>query len=208
MNTDDFIACLAQTQAPATKWSWTFAASAAIGLGAASALFLLSAGSRPDLATAWAPTLLKVSFGLIAALALAPFVWRATRPNVRLRETLAPAALFLAAAAAISAIGLLTAPSELRWVIWTGGGAPDCLIRIPLISLPIAAALFVAARRFAPTRLSFAGAALGAMAGGLAAIPYSLFCPIDSAPYVATWYSVSIAICALVGLLSSRALRW
>ncbi|MEQ1808523.1 MAG: DUF1109 domain-containing protein [Terricaulis sp.] len=208
MNTEDLIKRLAQTSSPAGNWSWGFAGAGLIGFGAASALLLLSSGTRPDLLDAWAPTSLKVAFGLVAALAVLPFLWRAARPNVKLRDTLAPAAVFIAIAAMVTFTALVIAPQDLRWVLWIGGGAPDCLIRIPLISLPIMAALYFAARKSAPTRLSLAGAALGAAAGALAAIPYSLFCPIDSASYVATWYTVSILICSLLGACSARALRW
>ncbi|GAM97025.1 hypothetical protein U91I_00646 [alpha proteobacterium U9-1i] len=208
MNTEDLIKRLAQAPAPAANWSWGLAAAGLAGFGAASALLLLSSGTRPDLLDAWAPTSLKVAFGLIAAIALLPFVWRAARPNVKLGDTLTPAAVFIAIAAIVTLTALALAPPDLRWVLWTGGGAPDCLIRIPLISLPIMAALYFAARKSAPTRLSLAGAALGAAAGALAAIPYSLFCPIDSASYVATWYTVSILICAVLGACSSRMLRW
>jgi hypothetical protein len=207
MKTEDLIKRLAQTPAPTLDWNWTLAAGL-LGLGAATALLLLSSGTRPDLLEAWAPTSLKIAFGLAAAMALAPFAWRAARPNVRLGDTLAGAAIFIAMAAAVAVIGLAGAPANLRWALWTGGGAPDCLIRIPLISLPITAALFLAARRFAPTRLTIAGAALGGVAGALAAIPYSLFCPIDFAAYVATWYTVSILICAALGAAAARALRW
>ena len=208
MNTEDLIKRLAHAPAPPVNSSWRFAAAGLLGFGAASALLLLSSGTRPDLLDAWAPTSLKVAFGVTAALALLPFVWRAARPNVKLRDTLAPTAVFIAIVAMVTITALALAPQHLRWVLWTGGGAPDCLIRIPLISLPMMAALCFAARKSAPTRLSLAGAALGAAAGALAAIPYSLFCPIDSASYVATWYTVSILICAILGACSSRMLRW
>jgi hypothetical protein len=207
MNTEDLIKQLAHAPAPPLDRNFTLAAGL-LGFGAATALLLLSSGTRPDLVDAWAPTVMKVAFGLTAAVALAPFAWRAVRPNVRLGDTLVAVAIFMAIAAVVAAIGLAGAPANLRWALWTGGGAPDCLIRIPLISLPITAALFLVARRFAPTRLTIAGAALGGVAGALAAIPYSLFCPIDFAAYVATWYTVSILICAALGAAAARALRW
>lgn len=208
MSTEDLIQRLAQTPPPRGRFAWTLALAALAGLALASSLFLLNAGARPDLLTAWRPTSLKIFFGIAAALAIGPVVWRAARPNVRLRDALTPAGFVILGAAFVSVAGLVAAPPELRWVLWTGGGAPDCLVRIPLIASPIAAALFLAARKFAPTRLGFAGAALGASAGALAAIPYSFFCPIDSAPYVATWYSVSILICAAFGAAAGRMLRW
>jgi hypothetical protein len=171
--------------------------------------FIAFAGARPDFATALPATALKTGFGVLAFLALAPLVARAIAPNVRLRDKILFTIALVALAGALTLYALATAPEALRWTLWTGGGVPDCLIRIPLIAGPIAAALFVTARKFGPTRLSAAGAALGATAGALAIIPYSLFCPIDSVAYVATWYTVSIAICAAVGALAAtRALRW
>lgn len=209
MNTEDLIRQLAAEplrQAPRPTTLWLAGGGALL---VAALAFLAFAGTRPDIATAWPATALKIGFGVLALLALAPIVARAAAPNVRLRDELLFAVAFVASAGALTLYGLATAPEALRWALWTGGGLPDCLIRIPLIATPIAAALFMAARKFGPTRLSAAGAALGAIAGALAIIPYSLFCPIDSVAYVATWYTVSIGICAALGsLLATRALRW
>lgn len=210
MNTDDLIRQLAADQPPPAQRPTSLWLAGGSALVLAALAFLAFAGTRPDIVTAWPATALKIAFGIVALLALSPVVARAVSPNVHLRDKVLFAGALVALAAALTLYGLATAPETLRWTLWTGGGGlPDCLIRIPLIATPIAAALFVAARKFAPTRLSVAGAALGAIAGALAIIPYSLFCPIDSVAYVATWYTASIAICATIGaLVAPRALRW
>ena len=209
MNTDDLIRQLPAEpprQAPRPITVWLAGGGALL---VAALIFVLFAGMRPDIATAWPATALKIGFGVLALLALAPIVTRVVAPNVRLRDKVLFVVALIALAGALTFYGLATAPEALRWTLWTGGGLPDCLIRIPLIAAPIAATLFVVARKFGPTRLSAAGAALGAIAGALAIIPYSLFCPIDSVAYVATWYTVSIGICAvLASLAATRALRW
>lgn len=209
MKTDDLIQTLAAEQPRKTVGSLILFFAGALSLALAAVAFVAISGMRPDISSAWLSTALKISFGALAALALAPVALRAVAPNIRMRDTLGFAAAAIALALAGAVYGLATAPEHLRWTLWTGGGVPDCLLRVPLIALPIGAALFVAARKFGPTRLSAAGAALGATAGALAVIPYSLFCPIDSIAYVATWYTVSIGLCAALGAVAApRLLRW
>ena len=77
------------------------------------------------------------------------------------------------------------------------------------MALPVLAALFVALRSLAPTRLRAAGAAAGALAGGIAAVAYALHCDEMTLPFVAVWYVLGMAIPALLGtLLAPRWLRW
>jgi hypothetical protein len=96
-----------------------------------------------------------------------------------------------------------------RLQAWLAGGFPSCIAGIPLLSVPIALLLIWAWREAAPTRLALAGAAIGATAGGLAAMIYALYCPIDSVAYVTTWYGVGIGLSAALGaLLGTRLLRW
>ncbi|MBL8531151.1 MAG: DUF1109 family protein, partial [Hyphomonadaceae bacterium] len=62
---------------------------------------------------------------------------------------------------------------------------------------------------FAPTRLALAGAAIGAISGGVGAMAYAMYCPTDSVAFVTTWYSLAIALCAAIGAgVGSRLLRW
>ena len=41
------------------------------------------------------------------------------------------------------------------------------------------------------------------------AMAYAMYCPIDSAAFVVTWYAVAIGLCAAIGaLVGSILLRW
>lgn len=209
MKTEDFIRDLASTAPPlAPKRNSLFVYGFA-GLVLASAAFVSLSGVRPDLGEAWLSTGLKMSFGALAAAAMAPLMTRIAGQSLHVRNAIVWPALVLALAAAVSVVGLAITTDALRWTLWTGGGVPDCLWRIPLIAAPMGAALVLAMRRFGPTRLGLAGLAIGVVAGGLAAIPYSLFCPIDFAPYVATWYAAAFGVCAALGAsVGARFLRW
>lgn len=166
-------------------------------------------GLRHDWSHALTPMVLKIGYGLLAACLLIPLALHAAGPNVRLKNSAVAIFLLPVIAISITWIGLTTAPNQSRWTLWLNGGATGCIACIAALAVPIGAILMLTARRFAPTRLTLAGAALGALAGALAVIPYSLNCQIDSAPYVATWYGLAILFCALIGaVLGSRFLRW
>lgn len=183
----------------------------AAGAGLAASLALMAAlfGVRADFGDAFVAVLLKVGFGLAAAAAAAPLLLELARPNTRARHVAIPAFLFAAASTAIAFLAFLVTPAEARMESWLGGGVPECLYRIPLLAAPIAIALFLAVRGLGPTRLSLAGAAIGAVSGSLAAIAYASCCPMDSALYVASWYLAAILFCAAVGaVLVGRALKW
>jgi len=209
MNTEDFIGALSrQTPPPAPKRAM-LAVYGLIGLALAGVVFIAIGGVRADLGAAWLSTTLKMSFGALAAIAFLPILNRVIGQNHRILDAAFGVGGVLVLAVLVSAIGLAATDTTLRSTRWTGGGVPDCLWQIPLIAAPTAAALMFAVRRFGPTRLGFAGLGIGAMAGAASAIPYSLFCPIDFAPYVATWYTAAFAICAVIGaILGARLLRW
>ena len=71
-------------------------------------------------------------------------------------------------------------------------------------------ALFVAALRHgAPSRPGLAGAVAGLAAGGIAATLYAAHCTDNSPLFVATWYTLAIAILTGTGALAGRAFaRW
>ncbi len=209
MKTDDFIRELAAAAPPTAPTRSSVVIYGAAGLLLAAAAFIAISGVRPDLGGAWFSTGLKIAFGALAASAMLPLMLQSTRPSLRTRGAAIWPLLVFAMAAAVSIVGLAMTAAPLRWTLWTSGGVPACLWQIPLIATPTGAALMLAVRRFAPTRLGVAGLAIGAVAGALAAIPYSLFCPVDFAPYVATWYTAAFLICAALGaMFGARLLRW
>jgi hypothetical protein len=84
-----------------------------------------------------------------------------------------------------------------------------CISLIPLLSLPMLAALLLALRYGATTRPAIAGAVAGMAAGGLAATLYAINCTDDSPLFVAAWYGLSIVTVSLLGAIAGRiALRW
>ena len=84
-----------------------------------------------------------------------------------------------------------------------------CLGFIPIFSLPVLAALFVALRRGAPIRARLTGLMAGLAAGGFGATVYAAHCTDDSPLFVATWYTIGIAVTAALGAaLGPRLLRW
>ena len=100
------------------------------------------------------------------------------------------------------------APEE-RWEALMGASFPWCIVLIPVLAAPTAAGLVWVLRGFAPTRLGLAGAAIGALSGGVGAVAYSMYCPTDSVAFVTTWYAVAIGLCAALGsVIAARFLRW
>lgn len=183
----------------------------AAGAGLTLSLVLMAAlfGVRADFDQAFVAVILKVGFGLAAAAAAAPLLLELARPNARARHAALPALLFAAGSVAIAFVACLVTPAEARMGSWLGEGVPECLYRIPLLAIPIAAALLVAVRGLGATRLTLAGATIGALSGSLAAIAYANCCPMDSALYVASWYLAAILFCAAAGaLVIGRALKW
>jgi hypothetical protein len=84
-----------------------------------------------------------------------------------------------------------------------------CVLCIPLFATIPFIALIWTLRQGAPTNLRRAGAVAGLVAGAVGAVAYAFHCPDDSIPFIALWYGVMVALCALVGaIVGPRLLRW
>jgi hypothetical protein len=84
-----------------------------------------------------------------------------------------------------------------------------CMSFIPLIGIGPLAVFLGMLRYGAPTRPVLAGAAAGLLAGGLAATFYAAHCFDDSPLFVATWYTIAIAVLTALGALGGRFfVRW
>ena len=111
------------------------------------------------------------------------------------------AAAPLLALAAVAVEFATVAPSE--WAQrWTGTNMLLCLTFIPLLGIAPLAILLWAIRRGAPTRPSLSGALAGLAAGGIAASFYAAHCVDDSPLFVASWYTIAVALLALAGGLA------
>ena len=90
-----------------------------------------------------------------------------------------------------------------------GGTALVCPWLIILTAAPLLAVMLGAMRRFAPASPTLAGLAAGLLAGGFGAAAYAFYCGETSMMFMAVWYSLGIALTALLGAAIGRfALRW
>jgi hypothetical protein len=213
MKTERLIAMLAQGVEPVDRHALErgFAAAVAAGVLAALAGLYVSQGfgSLQDGRFAQPMFWTKLAFGLAVA---ASSIWvgaRLARPGFRLTAAmllplLPVAALWLLATVALAA----AAPGERAALTW-GQTWTTCLFGIPALSVPAMIATLLAMRRMAPTRPVLAGAAAGAVAGGVGTAVYTLHCPELAAPFLAVWYVAAALIPVAAGAVVGRiALRW
>lgn len=115
------------------------------------------------------------------------------------------AALLFPATAAVMA--MLAAPDNMAILVPRYG--VECLAISMLVGSGIAAAQVFWLRRGAPVALERAGWLVGMSSGALGAAAYSLHCPFNSIFYVGLWYSLAVALCAILGrLVIPRLIRW
>lgn len=210
MKTDDLIEALAVGLEPVRPVRPPYAAAAGAGGLAVVGVWLIL-GFRPDLAGAAAGAAFWLKAAYTAALAGAA-LWlsvRLGRPGAAWRRpALALAAILAVAVAAAVAEQLALSPDQ-RLDAWLGQTWRQCAANVLMISALAAPLVFLAARRFAPTRPMVMGAALGVATGSIAATAYGLHCPEQTASFVAFWYSLAILAGGALGALIGRlALRW
>jgi|CXWL01.1.fsa_nt_gi hypothetical protein len=211
MKTDALIAALAHDIQPIRLTpTWRrFAAAGLVGAALASLVVWVVFGVREHLSDAMFAVLTKSAYSLVAVAIAAPLAYALSQPNTRIRAWIAPAIVLIVASLLVAGFVVAMAPTEQRLSVWLAGGFPECLRRIPMLAAPVAVALLFVVRGLTPTRLTFAGAAVGGLAGAIAAVAYSWFCPVDSVAYVATWYLAAILLCAGLGAVFGRwLLRW
>ena len=213
MQTDDLISLMSASARPVdTGWlrraTWCCAI---VTLSLTAGLVLLVLGARPDFARAWMtlPIIAKVAFGAsIATIALVLFQ-NSLRPGLKPARHLPFVAVPLLVAAGWAVFTLVQAPADQWSALIFGHYWRACLIAVPLYALLPLAVLLVLARRGAPVDAVLTGACAGLASAGLATVAYSLHCPDDTAPFLATWYTIATAIVAGLGaLILPRFLRW
>jgi hypothetical protein len=90
-----------------------------------------------------------------------------------------------------------------------GSNSKICMTAIPALSLPLLIAALIGLRHGAPSRPALSGAIAGLLSAGLAATLYASHCTDDSPLFVATWYTLAVALMAALGaLMGSRMLRY
>ena len=146
--------------------------------------------------------------GLLAAGGLA-VLRRLARPGMGLGHSLALLALPPLVLWGLAAVALGQAGPGERLPLVLGSTWRSCAFNIAALSLPALVASLWALRGAAPTRLAWAGAGAGLLAGALGALAYALHCPEMAAPFLAVWYLAGMALPTLLGAwLGPRVLRW
>jgi hypothetical protein len=212
VNTEHLVRALAADHATRQSSLAAKLAGATIaGLAVSAVLYALILGPRPDLAAAIESPrfVFKLVLMLIVGALAALLVVRLARPEASAK--MLSLVLVLAGALLLGAVlvELAVTPQALWLTRLVGSSAILCLQSIPLLALPVLLMSLAILRSGATTRPSTTGAVAGLFAGALGALLYGTHCPDDSPLFVAAWYSIAIAIVAIVGLLASRrALRW
>jgi hypothetical protein len=167
-------------------------------------------GLRPDLsnAIATAPFWIKFIYTLILLVVGFRIVERQARAGSK-----APTALTVGGVALAAIIGLaiiqLTTSSTPSDVLIMGHSAKVCTRNIILLSAPVFVGVFLALRQLAPTRLTFAGASAGLLAGAAGAWIYAFHCNESAVPFLGLWYTLGISATVFFGAgLGRWALRW
>ncbi|MDZ4762778.1 MAG: DUF1109 domain-containing protein [Alphaproteobacteria bacterium] len=211
METDALILTLSRdARAPAGRSALrTLLACVAGALAYCVVAVLAIEGARPDFVAAAPWVAMKAGVSLAFALGAIPLALRLARPGQGTGPWAAASLALFAFFLVVGSLALGFTGARGRIEALTGGSFPHSVIVIPTLAIPVAALLFLWLRSRAPTRLATAGAAVGALAGGLSAMAYALICPVDTVAFVVTWYPLAIAICAGLGAWAgSWALRW
>ena len=213
MKTDELIQSLSADLAPVAPGAAARRIALGLGLGAlaSAAVMLAWLGLRADLAQAVATPMFWMKFGysaltgLFLALVLSRLAKPAARPGVL--AALAAAPFVLVAIMAVARFD--QAAPQARHDLLMGHSWSLCPWRILVIGAPVLAGAVWAVRGLAPTRLLLAGLVAGGCAGGLGAAVYAFACTETSAPFLAIWYTLGMALAAALGAAAgSRLLRW
>lgn len=212
MDTERLIATLAADNGYSTRPpARVLAIAVPVGFAISLALLLATLGLRPDFMQATHNPFFDLKFVVTLALALAalPIALQASQPQRLPRRWL----WLLLIPVSLLALGIIAeaaapppVPAMTRLM---GHNALLCMASIPALALPLLAAALIGLRAGAPQRPALAGAIAGLLASGLAAALYAAHCIDDSPLFVATWYTLAVALVTLLGAaIGSRALRY
>ncbi|CAM5430407.1 hypothetical protein AFEL58S_02493 [Afipia felis] len=207
MRTDDLIASLVADHPSRTQpvWLWLLAGLCA-ALPLSAALFMMSLGPRPDIATAMHSPFFDLKFAVTLALAsvAAALSLHLSRPNAALRGWM----WLFALPAGLLGIGIAADFAVPQRMTWTGrlvgSGAAACLSAIPLFSAPFLIAALLTLRKGATSHPMLLGALAGSMSAGLGAAIYAAHCMDDSPLFVATWYTLAACFVTFTGAMIGR----
>jgi len=213
VKTDELIDNLSETLAPVPRHAVLLRLAQGVGGGAIVSFLILwvSMGFRPDLAQAVGTSMYWMKFFYTLSLALFAF-WateRLARPSSKAGWPLLGAAIVILALTFLSGMQMMHTPPAKRMPMLMGHSSHVCPWLIVGLSIPIFIGTFWALRALAPTRLTFAGAVAGILAGAVGTFIYAFHCNESAAPFVAIWYTLGIAAMGVLGAVLGRVLlRW
>jgi hypothetical protein len=213
MNTDDLINALAadakSVEPPIAR---TLAVATALGTAISLVYFLQALGVRPDFLQSMTESGRFVfKFVLTLSVAIPGFLLLRgmSRPDFAPGNKLWWLALAPALLSAAVAFELLSLPVDAWHARMIGQNSLNCLMRIPLLSLPPFATVIYALRSGAPANPTIAGAIGGLLSAGIAATLYASNCTDDSPLFVGLWYPIGFALMTALGAWAgSRILHW
>jgi hypothetical protein len=213
MKTDDLIRMLSANVEAVDhrRMSRAIIGAVAVGILVAFGAVFVMLGGRTDIQGAGALgfVITKLSFAVAVAVLALLYLMRLARPGGGQRASMALVALPFIAIVGLASVSLASAPSAHWQAMLLDDEWLECLLSIPIIAIVPFALLVWAVRQAAPTHLRRTGALIGVVAGALSAAGYALHCTADSLPFVAIWYSGTIILCTLAGVvLGPRLLRW
>jgi hypothetical protein len=181
----------------------------ALSLAAAAVAFFTMLGLRPDFGEAIKTMRFPLKFVTTGALTVSAFVVFAglVRPAGKAWY----AWLYVGPIVLICGVmfEMLSVPTSEWGARLVGTNSMKCLAFILLIGAAPLAAFLAALRHGASTRPVLSGAMAGILAGGMTATFYAAHCPDDSPFFVATWYTIAIAILGVIGaLVGGRVAHW
>lgn len=213
MDNEQLIRVLLKDHRPVSRMAFPLRLSASVlaGLAVATGVSAFHLGVRPDIGAALTtfPFWMKWAYVLMLGLGALVGIAKIARPDAGQQLWLWFLSIPVAGMAVLATLQVREAPPGAWPMLWMGKSWDSCPLTIAGLSVPIFVGLIFAFRRFAPTQLRLAGFLAGLVSGGLSAFAYGLHCPETSAVFVAIWYSVGMAIPAIVGaLIGPRVLRW
>ena len=213
MKTGQLIAMLARGPIAADRHLSERRIGVAAAGGALVAVVLLAwlLGPRSDIVAAMTlPAFwFKLAFPVSIAAAAYAATCRLARPNPALGWTSLALIAPLVVVALLAGRAIFEAPSGTGAALVQGHSALACMTSIALLALPTFVITLYALRTLAPTRPRAAGACAGLLAGAAAASVYAFHCDEMSAPFIAVWYVLGMAVPTAIGaMLGPRLLRW
>lgn len=211
--TDDLITRLSADLKPVPRYALRYLLLGALGVGGVVAALSMHMmlGLRGDYPEAFMLPVFWVKFGYTLAMAIlgAIATFALSRPEGRTTLPWLGAALIAILLAVAAAVQLVGADATTMHSLVMGGSSLVCPWYIVGLSLPMLAGILLAMRRLAPTNPTLAGLAAGLFAGGAGAWVYSFHCGENGLAFLLIWYSLGIAVVAVLGAVIGRfALRW